>query len=81
MPTTTLKDDEISSDGIGIIDLLIKCELVSSRSEGRRLIEQGGVCIGEQKIADISHIVAKNDLKSGVIIKKGKKTFKKAIIG
>ena len=51
MPTTELTADQVADDGISAIDLLSACKLVPSRSEGRRLIEQGGMLVNGEKIA------------------------------
>lgn len=80
MPTTKLSDSDLNGNVIGILDLLVKCSLASSKSEARRLVEQGGITVCDVKITDISHNVCQADLTTGVIIKKGKKTFMKAII-
>ena len=80
MPTATLSEGDLADGKINIIDLLIKCDLSSSKSEARRLIEQGGIAIDDNKISDISFSLTKDDLQEGVTLRKGKKTFKKAII-
>lgn len=74
-PTADISNDELSK-GIDIVTLLLKCQLVPSRSEGRRLIEQGGIKVNDEKIEDMGHVVGENDIKDGVImIQKGKKVF------
>ena len=57
-----------------------KCGLVGGRNEARRLIEQGGVSLNQEKVGSIDLKVAADTLKAGAIIKKGKKVFHKAII-
>ena len=80
MPSTTLSADDFSDDGINIIDALIKAELVTSRGEARRLIEQGGVSVDNEKVTAVSYIIPVSDFEKGyVIIKKGKKVFHKII--
>ena len=76
MPTTELT---VPDEGMNIIDLLIACELAPSKGEARRLIQQGGVSIDGEKVADIGMVISKAALKEGVKIKKGKKIFHKAI--
>ena len=76
MPTTELT---VPDEGMNIIDLLIACELAPSKGEARRLIQQGGVSIDGEKVADIGMVIAKAALKEGVKIKKGKKIFHRAI--
>ena len=80
MPTTELTADQVAEDGISAIDLLSACKLVPSRSEGRRLIEQGGMLVNGEKIASFDTKISKEALVEGVKIKKGKKVFHKAIL-
>lgn len=81
MPTTTLQEDDFTDDSIDLISLLIKAELVPTRSEGRRAIEQGGVSINGEKITDIKYLVAKNDIsEEGLVLRRGKKKFRKITI-
>ena len=80
MPSTTLSAEDFTDEGINIIDALIKAELVTSRGEARRLIEQGGVSVDNEKVAAVSYVIAVSDFEKGyVIIKKGKKVFHKII--
>ncbi len=78
MPSTALSESDLTDDGAGIIDLMLKAGLVSSRGEARRLIEQGGVSVDDIKVTSPSYIVPLKDFDKGyVIIKKGKKVFHK----
>ena len=80
MPSTTLSAEDFTDEGINIIDALIKAELVTSRGEARRLIEQGGVSVDNEKVTAVSYVIPVSDFKKGyVIIKKGKKVFHKII--
>ena len=80
MPSTTLSAEDFTDEGINIIDALIKAGLVTSRGEARRLIEQGGVSVDNEKVAAVSHVIPVSDFEKGyVIIKKGKKVFHKII--
>ena len=81
MPTTTIAASDVPAEGISVIDLLSLCQLIPSRGEGRRLIEQGGVSIDGEKVTAFDQKVSVDALKEGVKIKKGKKIFHKAIIG
>lgn len=82
MPATELKDEDFTEDGIDLISLLQKAELVGTRNEGRRAIEQGGVTLDGEKITDVKHIVKKeNILPEGSILRRGKKKFKKICVG
>ena len=85
MPFTETDREEIDEHGMMIIDLMLKSNLVASKGEARRLIEQGGVsiCSGEEyeKVKDVTMEVSKNDFKEGyIIIKKGKKVYHKIIL-
>ncbi len=77
MPTTVLTADMIGEDGIGIIDLLVACKLASSRGEARRLVEQGGISVNGEKVANINHKIPASLIADSVKIKKGKKVFHK----
>ena len=80
MPSTTLSSEDFTDEGINIIDALIKAELVTSRGEARRLIEQGGVSVDNEKVTAVSYVIPLSDFEKGyVIIKKGKKVFHKII--
>ena len=76
MPSTTLT--EVPEEGILVADLMLECKLVKSKSEARRLIEQGGVLVGGDKVDNLETRVSADALKEGVVIRKGKKVFHKA---
>ncbi len=81
MPTTEIADDDFTDGGIAILDLLIKCKLIPSKGEGKRLIQQGGISVDDAKITDMFHKVTKDAFDKGhVIIKKGKKVFHKVTL-
>ncbi|MCQ2536309.1 MAG: tyrosine--tRNA ligase [Lachnospiraceae bacterium] len=80
MPTTVLTDADFTDDAIGIMDLMVKCELAASKGEARRLIIQGGVSVNDEKIADIEFKVTKAMAAEGTKIKKGKKVFHKVTL-
>ena len=82
MPTTELSEEDFDEEGkIDLITLLVKAELVPSRSEGRRAIQQGGVSIDGEKITDIYHTVEKDAFAGeGIVLKRGKKKFKKICV-
>ncbi len=81
MPTTSLSAGDVPAEGINIIDLMMHCGLGKSKGEIRRLIEQGGVSLNGEKVADIGLLVSAELLLGGVKIRKGKKIFHKAVIG
>jgi tyrosyl-tRNA synthetase len=78
MPSTEITADLLQDDAINVLDLLLACGLTPSKSEARRLVQQGGLQIDDVKIESIDHTVTAEELKTGVKIKKGKKTFHKA---
>lgn len=81
MPTTVLTESDFLQGKIDVISLLVKTGLVTTRSEGRRAVEQGGVTINGEKINDIKTEYEIEELtKDGAIIKRGKKNFRKAIV-
>ena len=80
MPTTKLTADQLTDGSIDVLSLLTACGLIPTRSEGRRLIQQGGLVINEEKITSIERSYTKADLRAGLKIRKGKKVFHKACI-
>ncbi|HIY21401.1 MAG TPA: tyrosine--tRNA ligase [Candidatus Flavonifractor merdigallinarum] len=82
MPSTTLTAEDLTDGAIGILDLMLKCGLVPSKKEARRLIEQGGVSLDGEKVTSVDQTVAAVALSGeGVTIKKGKKVFHRALLG
>ncbi len=79
MPTTELAAEDFDEEGnIDLLSLLVKSVLVTTRSEGRRAIEQGGVSVDGEKVMDIKHVLSKDALTGdGVVLKRGKKKFNK----
>ena len=78
MPTTELTADDVDADKkIGILNLLVKCELCSSNGEARRLVTQNGIAVNGEKFTDPKGLV---DLSEPVTIKKGKKVYHKAVL-
>jgi len=81
IPTTQIEKQALS-DNLDILTLLQTASLIATRSEGRRLVEQGGVRINDNPIKDISYIVTENDFneENELMIKKGKKGYHKIIL-
>ena len=79
MPTTELTAEQ-AGNGMSIMDLLTACKLIPTRSEGRRLIEQGGISVDGEKVASFDAVITAEQLTAGVKIKKGKKIFHRAVI-
>ncbi len=81
MPTTKLSEADLKDGNIDILDLLVKSGLVSSRSEGRRAVEQGGVSMDGEKVTDFRATFAGEDFHGeGKVLKRGKKNFKRVIV-
>lgn len=78
MPSTDITTDDFTDGKIGILDLMLKAELIPSKGEGRRLVIQGGVSLDSEKVTDPAFMLTPDSFKEGyVIIKKGKKVFHK----
>ena len=80
MPTTEIEESSLTDGEINVVDLLIACKLGASKGEIRRLIQQGGVTVNEEKVSSPDLKFTKQNLIDGVKIRKGKKIFHKAII-
>ena len=80
MPTTELTEDQLTDGKIAILDLMLACELIPSKGEGRRLVQQGGVMVNDQKVSSIDESFTGEQLREGLKIRKGKKVFHKAIL-
>ncbi len=76
MPSTELLASDLQ-DETPLLDIMLAVKLIPSKGEGRRLITQGGVSVDDEKILDPMYTVAKERLKEGIVIKKGKKVFHK----
>ncbi|HAA37981.1 MAG TPA: tyrosine--tRNA ligase [Firmicutes bacterium] len=80
MPTTEITAAQLSEGGISVLDLLVITGLAASKSEARRLVQQGGIHLDDVKVETIEHIITAAQLQTGVKIRKGKKTFHKALL-
>ena len=78
MPTTELEN--VPEEGIQLLDAMVSINLIASKGEGRRLIEQGGISVNGEKVTDVYMVLTKAMLKEGAKIKKGKKVFHKVIL-
>mgnify|MGYP001623055363 CR=1 FL=1 len=79
MPTTQLSEEDFTNGEIAVLDLLLKTGLIPSKGEGRRLIQQGGLTVADEKITDPAKTFSKIAFENGLVIKKGKKVFHKAV--
>ncbi len=80
MPTTEITADQLTDGKIAILDLMLACKLIPSKSEGRRLVQQGGVMVNEEKVTGIEVVYTAEQLQGGLKIRKGKKVYHKAIL-
>ena len=80
IPTTEITDEDFLNGKIDAIQILVKAELVATRSEGRRAIEQGGVTVNDVKVTDVKTAYTKEEInKEDFVIKRGKKNFRKIV--
>ena len=81
MPTTILTADDFNDEGkIGILDIMVKAELVASKAEARRNVQQGGVTVNDEKVTEPVTFYDKDAFTSDFIIKRGKKNFRKIVV-
>lgn len=80
LPTTEITKEE-AKNGIGLIDLMKRAGLIASNSEGFRLVKQGGVSIGDEKVTDGKKIITDEDFENNsLVIKKGKKVYHRIVM-
>lgn len=80
MPTVKIKGTELEN-GIHILDLLAKTGILPSKSEGKRLIQQGGLTVNNEKVESIDRVITKADFNGGeMIIRRGKKSYHRIVI-
>ena len=80
MPTTEISAEKLADGSIGILNLMVTCGLAASNGEARRLVQQGGVFVNEEKVPAADAKITEEQLKAGVKIRKGKKVFHKAVL-
>ena len=80
IPTTEL-DKSVFDKGIDIISLLSQMDIISSNSEGRRLIQQNGIMLNGEVITDFNRMVVTGDFQDGkLMLRKGKKVYRQVVI-
>lgn len=77
MPTTVLADEDFTDGEITVLDMMLKAGMIKSKGEGRRLIDQGGVSVNDEKVNGALTTLKLTDFDNDVIVKKGKKMFHK----
>ena len=80
MPTTEIEACNLTDGKMGILNLMVACKLAASNGEARRLVQQGGVFVNDEKVPDHTFSVTEAMLKEGVKLRKGKKVFHKAVL-
>ncbi len=76
VPTTTLTAENLTDGSIGILDMMVTCKLAPSKKEARRLVEQGGVTVNDEKVSDVNTRYTAADLSGdGNMVRKGKKVY------
>ena len=80
MPATVLKAGDLQAGSLSILDALVACGLAPSKGEARRLIQQGGISLDGEKVADPTTTLAAGALAKGIVIKKGKKVYHKITV-
>lgn len=78
VPTTEISDDQI---GVSVVDLLVNTKIMPSKGEARRLIQQGGLTVNDEKVEDVNMTVALKDFVDGsMMIRRGKKNYNRIIL-
>ena len=80
MPTTEITAEQLAEGKIGILSLMVACNLAGSNGEARRLVQQGGVFVNDEKVTAATLEISLEQLHNGVKIRKGKKVFHKAVV-
>ncbi len=80
MPTETLSDEDFKDGVTDILQLLVAAKLCPTRSDARRLVQQGGVTVDDVKVTDFRQSYTRDDLKDGLVLKKGKKAFRRIVL-
>ena len=80
MPSTQLEEADLTDGAIDIMSLLVKAGLCATKSEARRNVQQGGVTANDEKVTDIGKVFTADELKAGVILRRGKKNYNKVTL-
>ena len=80
MPTTEIGEDELIDGALDIMSILVRTGLCSSKSDARRNIQQGGVTVDDVKVSDIGKTYSADELRAGIVVKRGKKNFHKLML-
>ena len=80
MPTAEIASADLIDGTMDILTILVKAGLVPSKSEARRAVEQGGVTVNDAKVTDIKAVYTAEALTEGLVVRRGKKAFKKVVL-
>ncbi len=80
VPTTEIAEADLTDGAMDIMTVLVKSGLCDSKSDARRNIQQGGVTVDDEKVTDISKTYSADELKNGIVVRRGKKNFNKVIL-
>ena len=80
MPTTELNDSDLTDGAIDLMSLLVKTGLCTTKSDARRNIQQGGVTVNDEKITDIGRIFPADELREGLVLRRGKKNYNRVVL-
>ena len=80
IPETVIGEEELTDGAADIMQLLVLSGLCSSRSDARRNIQQGGVLCGSDKVTDLELRFSREELRKGVVLRRGKKNFRRVVI-
>ena len=80
IPTTEITEDQLTDGKIGLLSLMVACKLASSNGDARKNVVGGGVTVNDEKVTDVKFEITEESLRQGVKLRKGKKTFHKAIL-
>ena len=80
MPSTVIGEDALTDGAVDILTALVLTGLCASKSDARRNVQQGGITVDDQKVSDIAKSFSADQLKNGIVIRKGKKSYNKLII-
>ena len=81
MPTFELTSEDLTEGSIDILSILVKAGLCPSRSDARTNVQQGGVTVNDEKVTDFKAVFAADTLSGdGLVVKKGKKNFKRVVL-
>ena len=77
VPSVSLKEEDFRDGVVDILQVLVSAGLCATRSEARRAVEQGGVLFDDEKVTDVKATYKKETFADGIMVRKGKKSFKK----